>query len=376
MPILDLQRRLRKLGDIRLGDRSGPRNAPTTLETFRLTSASQVLINQAAVLYGGEPKDWESPRGPEWQVITEADSINVVLPPEGHMSQWMEMWQAGGCQRRCDTRIEQIEQVECLCPADKAERSEQAKKGEACLPVTRLSLLLPGIEGLGIWRLVTSSWFAAVELAGVADILAEASAQKRSIPAVLRIEPRKSKNAEGQAMRYSVPVLDAQFDALALGASTNAVPPALPASSAGQPVIADPTTGEILKPATGAAAAAQSQPDSADAGLSRARRERLEAEFKALPLTAEAFNGRAAYMTRRGFVPEEAQLLKQIGISRGLLFDDSGDVRRFVEVDQGAASEPAPEPEAPSGAEPEPEAPPTASEEPAPDEAAAGPFDF
>ena len=48
MPILSAQQKLRELGRIRLGDRSGTRGAPKRLDTFRFTSASRQLIDQLA----------------------------------------------------------------------------------------------------------------------------------------------------------------------------------------------------------------------------------------------------------------------------------------------------------------------------------------
>ena len=211
MPILSLQTKIRELGRIRLGDRSGNRGAPKRLDTFRFTSAYRPFLDQIAARYGGAVREWESPRGPEWEIVSGASEIDIIIPPESYLVQWMEMWSSGGCQRRCDTQTETIEMRTCLCPSDPAERQALAKQGKACEPISRLWVMLPGIEGMGTWRLETGSWYAAEELQGVTSLLAEATAQNTEIPATLRIEARSSKR-NGATLRYSVPVVDARID--------------------------------------------------------------------------------------------------------------------------------------------------------------------
>jgi hypothetical protein len=107
MAILSLQRRLAEVGRIRLGKqvetkRGGKR--PAALDTFRLTSADRARIDEAAKLYGGTVTKWEAPSGiPNWEVVTQADKLPVVVPPSAMaFSQHYELWSAGGCQRRCD----------------------------------------------------------------------------------------------------------------------------------------------------------------------------------------------------------------------------------------------------------------------------------
>ena len=211
MPMLTAQQKLRELGRIRLGERTGTRGAPKRLDTFRFTSASRALIEQAAAVYGGTVQPWKSQRGDEWSVVSEASEIEIVIPPRRYLDQWFELWKAGGLQRRCNGEVEQLTQTRCKCPHEPSERQALAKEGEACSPTSYLWMMLPGIEGLGTWRLVTGSWYAAEELSGVADLLAQASVNNLMIPASLRIDPRMRKR-DGRTNRYAVPVIDAKID--------------------------------------------------------------------------------------------------------------------------------------------------------------------
>jgi len=211
MPILDVQVRMRELGRIRTGNQvpaGNGRRRPAKLETFRITSGSKDLIDAAAATYGGEARPWESPAGNQWEVITTVDALPIVVPPGEALSQWYELWSGGGCQRRCDGRTEYITEQPCLCPADPADRRDAAQAGEACKPTTRLGVMLPELPDLGIWRLESHGFYAAVELAGAARFLAIASASGLNVPARLRLDQREKKVPGKPTNRYAVPVIE------------------------------------------------------------------------------------------------------------------------------------------------------------------------
>lgn len=246
MPILDLQRRLRELGRIRIGKRDGKR--PARLETFRLTSTSETLIQHAAGLYGGIPQVWDDAPGlsRQWEVITEVDRLPVAIPPGVSVSQWYELWSGGGCVRRCDGQTEMISGDPCVCRSVSDEIE--------CKPTTRLSVILPELPDVGVWRLETHGWYAATELAGMAELL-----QARGpVSAHLRIEQRTTLS-RGQTRHFPVPVIetDARLgDLLTQGNGRGELdsprelppptpPPALPeATGAAQGLISAPTPPE------------------------------------------------------------------------------------------------------------------------------------
>lgn len=200
--IIDLQRRLAEVGRIRIGQQvasSNGKSRPAKLTTFRLTSADRTRIGHAARLYGGQPGEWEAPSGKQWEVITEADALSVIVPP-GDMafSQHYELWSGGGCQRRCDGRSESISDGPCLCDPDKRE----------CKIHTRLSVMLRDLPGLGVWRIDTSGYYAALELQGAVEVVQMAAGAGQMLPAKLRLEQRMVKRQGEQVKRFAVPVLD------------------------------------------------------------------------------------------------------------------------------------------------------------------------
>jgi len=211
-PVLEIQKRMMLLGRVRLGQK-GPKGEPQKLDRFRFTSPSRALLEAIAAAHGGEVTDWQgAPDEGYFQVTTDATRLDIILPPvfsdvDGSptmpYSQWFEMWSAGGCLRRCDGETEALSGKPCMCDPIK----RKAGAASECKLTTRVSFMLPDLPGLGVWRLDSHGWNAAVELPGTLDVLARAAHEQKFIPAVLSIQHRTSKS-EGQTRRYIVPVIE------------------------------------------------------------------------------------------------------------------------------------------------------------------------
>ena len=207
MSIIDLQRRIAEVGRIRIGHQvptERGKTRPEKLATFRLTSQDRGRIDAAAALWGGTSQQWDAPSGRQWEVVTEATSLDVIVPPAAMaFSQYYEQWSAGGCVRRCDGVTESISDGPCLCDPDARE----------CDIHSRLSVMLRDLPGLGVWRIDTSGYYAAVELGAAVEIVLAAAGAGALLPARLRLEQRMVKRrdpASGKVttLRFGVPVLD------------------------------------------------------------------------------------------------------------------------------------------------------------------------
>lgn len=200
--IIDLQRRLAEIGRIRIGQQVPTGNGktrPEKLATFRLTTPDRARIERAAGLFGGRPAQWQAPAGKQWELITATDVLDVIVPPSDMaFSQHYELWSAGGCQRRCDGRSESISDGPCVC--DPAARD--------CDIHTRLSVMIRDLPGLGVWRIDTSGYYAAVELQGAVEVIRIAAGRGQMLPARLRLEQRQVKRPDQPVRRFAVPVLD------------------------------------------------------------------------------------------------------------------------------------------------------------------------
>jgi hypothetical protein len=238
MAVLDIQRRGQQIGRLRIGQqvavikdgKDTGKTRPARLDTFRFTTGSRTTADAIAALYGGEVREWQR----EFEVITTKSALGVTVPPRDEVvSQWYEKWTAGGCERRCDSQHEQISNGPCLCPhaanpddpdevTRKAlERADLAKANppRACKLITRISVMLPDLPGLGVWRLDTGSYYAATEIGDSAAIMQVARDRGVFLPAMVRIEQRQ-RIAGGQTKKFPVLVLEVltTFRDLATGA--------------------------------------------------------------------------------------------------------------------------------------------------------------
>lgn len=221
VPIGQLARRIPTAGRIRIGVRNG--KAMQAIDTFRFTSQDRTALDQIAALYGGDVKPWSDPKAApgQFEVITDANVIPIALPPDplGGTPAY-ELWTGGGRARNCDGETcemlvqgadgIELQQCQCIC---------WAKNVLECKLITRLSVLLPEIRFVGVWRIDTKSHNAAEELPGMVDLIR--SLQDRGLTkGLLRIESRRQVVA-GQTRQFKVPVLgiDESVEALAAGAA-------------------------------------------------------------------------------------------------------------------------------------------------------------
>lgn len=255
-PILDIQMRMRELGRIRMGEK-GAKGEPKKLTKFRLTSASRAILEAAAAnpKIGGTVRQWEgAPDEGMYELYTDTDSLEIVLPPvfslsdgtpSSPVSQFYETWSGGGCQRRCDGVTELLSEKPCLCAA-----AGQTGRERACKITTRIQVMIPTLPDVGVWRLESHGFYAAVETPGTLEILRRAAEGMEFVPATLRIEQR-SRKAGGQTRRYIVPIVELRqsvldlaagnVEGIALNAPTRPpARPALPAAAAPPVATEDP----------------------------------------------------------------------------------------------------------------------------------------
>jgi hypothetical protein len=199
MPIdpIAIQRRLAEQGRIRLGEKvpvgTTGKTRPGKLDRFRFTSPNQRLITDLATLYGGTARAWDNGGMSEFEVVSDAREIPVIVV-KGGVSQWFETWSGGGCVHRC-TGVENDKGEPCN-PNDP--NHVNAK------PTTRLSLMLPELDTMGVWRLESHGYNAAAEIPMIAELAMHVG---DLVPARLQLVERRALK-DGKTSRFVVPVLD------------------------------------------------------------------------------------------------------------------------------------------------------------------------
>lgn len=365
-----IQRRMVELGRIRFGEKVQPtgnqkRPYPRALDRFRLTSASRDLLEAAREVYGGKPvREWkDAPDRGLWELYTDASELDVVLPPvyaaeDGTptypYSQAYELWDGPTCARRCDGVTATVpkgrkglQTVECLCNPDE----------RACQVVTRVTVMLPRLPGIGTWRLDSRGWTAATYLPGTLEMLSVAATMRRFVPARLRLEHRSTRrrgdDGKIETNRFIVPVLDPGITAgqlvAAIGPDTFNVPAIGPAEKpmlgtteppaeaalsreepslgappplpVAEPPIEQPGAGEQRQEAREASAATTPSPTDEPAGDAWMRA--IHAAARERGLDHEGIKAFAA--EKFGWVPDEYSL-------KDLSPTDRGQLRRAIDA--------------------------------------------
>lgn len=240
MPIVQQERRLPEHGRIRLGIKDNSRQGRRSIDTFRFTSHDEAVIAQLAGQFGGKPKPWTDPKAVikrQFEVITEASRVPVILPPDA-LSAWMELWTGGGCVRRCDgvtcslAQGEDLVDVPCIC-----EKQNQLQ----CRETTRLSVILPSVKFGGTWRLDTKSKNAAMELAAMEEAIQgmQAAVGGGLLPAQL-VVARRERVVRGKKQSYVVATLELDASPMELLAGKGTVHALAAADNLAMPALAPP----------------------------------------------------------------------------------------------------------------------------------------
>lgn len=174
---------------------------PMSLDTFRITTSDPDVADQAAELLGAVegPQEWDTKTDEVFEVITEAESVDIILQGEYAISSEMVLWGRKGKVRQCDGAT-QVNGKPCECPQEYGERIEAAKEGTGCEPSISLLFSLADAPDLGRFRFQSGSWTLANMVAEWEEAFA---ATGHSATATLTLQERTRK-ATGTTYRIAV----------------------------------------------------------------------------------------------------------------------------------------------------------------------------
>ena len=206
--LIQKQKRLLEVGRLRIGAKTD-RGFPTSLKTFRFTSQSKAILEEAQTVYGGTLGPWKDHPG-HWELMTERSELKALISTKEldngdyeSLSQWWESWAGGTCKRRCDGctcetwqgegKDQQKVTVPCMCGENRGTDPKQF-----CSLTVRVSVVLPEIATIGKWRLDTKSVSFVTEAEGFIEQLELLGLVGTIVPVTLGIEFREKRTAPGQ----------------------------------------------------------------------------------------------------------------------------------------------------------------------------------
>ena len=155
--------------------------------------------------------------------MSDTARVPIMVPPQP-VTQWYEFWTRAGIQHRCDGQRNVL--LDEPCDPEDPKHIEAVKK-----PTTRLNVVLRDVEGIGVWRVETHGFNAAIELPDVAEFLAAAGGY---VNGWLSLEQRTSVDTSGdrpQTRHFMVPIIEVDVTPAQLMAGHGRV--AAPALSGG-----------------------------------------------------------------------------------------------------------------------------------------------
>jgi hypothetical protein len=196
-----------ELGRIRMGDKVATAKGgqrPNKLSHWRVTSPHRDALEVVASLYGGEVRAWDDPSANppnQFEVYTESETLRVVMPAVAQFEQYLEAWKSGGCTVRTDGQWDYLNERPWTGPTDKDGLAEAGIR-----PCTRLSVMLEGVPGFGVWRLEVHGYYAALELSGAMTVIEQGGLAGSFSAGELVLAQRQAKQ-DGKTIHYVTPVL-------------------------------------------------------------------------------------------------------------------------------------------------------------------------
>ncbi|RKN09633.1 hypothetical protein D7319_11250 [Streptomyces radicis] len=149
------------VGRFRSGRMVGTR--PEALSEWRVTTGDPEVAAEVAELLGGEPAEWQTTGEDYLEVLTDAESVRVVIDGPDALSADMKLWgPRGQLVHHCDgvsfLSPDEDAGKPCGCPELLADRKAYAKSGRGPSPSVNLVFRLAANTGLGLFRFGSSSW--------------------------------------------------------------------------------------------------------------------------------------------------------------------------------------------------------------------------
>ncbi|MGG7570360.1 hypothetical protein [Streptomyces sirii] len=220
------------VGRFRAGQKLNGR--PVGLSAWRITTGDPEVGKAVANLYGGIPQSWETTKEDSLEVLSDADTVKIIVDGPDAVSFRMALYGMTGKPIHACDGVEFTDSEDprvgqpCGCPQTLQERKAAAKAGHGPKPDQRVEFRLADDPELGKFKLLTGSWDFMKTLEGV---WRELEAVGGPALCTLSLEPVEFTTKSGVDVSYRKPVLKVHGS---VPADVDAVLPSL--SKAADPV--------------------------------------------------------------------------------------------------------------------------------------------
>ncbi|WP_210585030.1 hypothetical protein [Streptomyces sp. GESEQ-35] len=148
---------------------------PQTLDAWRVTTDDAEVAARIAGLLGGQPRPNEGRGGLAHEVLTNRESVRVIMDGPGAVTARMVLWSSKGVIHHCDGSVflspQEKEGHSCGCPPRLEEKRLAARYGRGPTPSIDLAFRIAAAPMLGEFHFMTSSWMLAEQLSDLMEAL-------------------------------------------------------------------------------------------------------------------------------------------------------------------------------------------------------------
>ncbi|WP_021591257.1 hypothetical protein [Actinomadura welshii] len=148
------------VGRFRAGRMMG--RTPVALDTWRVTTGDRAVAAAVTAALGGSVEEWDTQGEDNLEVLTDADSVRVVVTGADAIESDLKLWGIGGVIiHHCDGAeflTDDRKGEPCGCPELLADRKEEAKAGRGPKPDTSITFRLLDVPCLGRFQMRSGSW--------------------------------------------------------------------------------------------------------------------------------------------------------------------------------------------------------------------------
>ncbi|MBA0054310.1 hypothetical protein E0L36_26700 [Streptomyces sp. AJS327] len=185
-------------------------NRPVSLSEWRITTGDPEVAKAVSELFGGTPEEWETTKEDGLQILTDRDSVKVVVDGPDSVTFRMALYGMQGKPTHACDGVEFIDSDDprfgqpCGCPTALAERKAAAKAGYGPKPDQRITFRLADDPELGKFRLMTGSW---EFMKSIERVWSDLEAVGGPALCTLKLELVEFTTKSGIAVSYRKPVL-------------------------------------------------------------------------------------------------------------------------------------------------------------------------
>lgn len=146
--------------------RSGMKGAngkPVSLANWRVLTGDPLVADAVAELMGGTPEEYDATKELNLHVMTETDSVEIVIDGSKAIEDKLILWGPGGPIHECDGEFflspPEDKGTACGCPPILSERKELARRRRGPQPAINVAFKFAGHGNeLGTGKLIATAW--------------------------------------------------------------------------------------------------------------------------------------------------------------------------------------------------------------------------